>query len=61
LPKSDEKILIREVGSKDQDKQDSTGPSDAKTKITTQEFTKPKAELGKFNQPIPLEYEDIIK
>lgn|GEM_PF-4923375 len=56
----EEKIVVRSIGTGDNARYQRDKAGNAKTKITEHEFEKPKAHTGESEQPIPVEYMDIL-
>lgn len=57
----EEKIVVRGVGSQDPERYKNTPGASARTALGSDEFEKPKPEVGKSKQPIPVEYRELLQ
>lgn len=60
VPKEEEQLKPQHLGGEENKLYRNQPGSKARTAIGSQEFEKPKAELGKSSQPIPVEYQDLL-
>jgi len=61
VPQGEEKIIVRSLGSTDNKKYKNQSGANAKTKLGSDEFTKPQSDVPESKQPIPVEYGDILR
>ncbi len=57
----EEKIVVRTLGAADNKRYKSDGEAKSRLEIGATEFQKPKADTAEGSQPIPVEYQGILR
>ena len=61
VQQTEEKIIVRGLGASDRKLYKNQPGARAKTKLGSSEFEKPKSEVSEQEQPIPVEYGDLLR
>jgi hypothetical protein len=57
----EEKIVIKTLGAADDKRYKNSGEAKSRLEIGATEFQKPQADVADRSQPIPVEYQDILR
>jgi len=61
VPEEEDKMTIRHLGSEEKKEYLNQPGSKSRTDLGNGDFEKPKAEVDKKSQPIPVEYQDLLR
>ena len=61
VPEEEEKMAIRYLGSEEKKEYLNQPGSKSRTELGSGDFEKPKAEVDKKAQPIPVEYQELLR